>query len=132
MMRTGPQPAGWRLGAALAGGAPRRLFPPFRICSSLLAFQRRIEAEMPEYERYGIHVMASPTPAGEVTIGDSHEYGLDAPVFDKPRIDKLILDYLGRFLSLPDPAIAERWQGSTRSIRTCPTLQPRRSRASGL
>src|SRR5262249_5680570 len=43
MMRTGPQPNGWRLGAALAGGLTLRFYPSFRICSSLPRFQRRIE-----------------------------------------------------------------------------------------
>src|SRR5262249_32948741 len=77
MMRTGKQPDGWRLSAALAGGLTLRFYPSFQICSTLAALQERIAADMPEYERYGIHVMAAPTLAGEITIGDSHEYGAD-------------------------------------------------------
>ena len=55
--------------------------------------------------------MASQTPAGEVTIGDSHEYGDAVNVFDKPEIDEMILAYLRGFLDLPSPEIAERWHG---------------------
>lgn len=111
MMRTAPQPGGWKLGAALAAGLTLRFYPSFRICRSLPALEQRIAAETPHFDRYGIHVMASQTPAGEVTIGDSHEYGDAITPFDKPQIDEWILSYLSGFLDLPSPAIAERWHG---------------------
>jgi D-hydroxyproline dehydrogenase subunit beta len=112
MMRTTSQPEGWRLGAALAAGLTLRFYRSFRICPSLAALEERIACEMPAYERFGIHVMASQTPAGEITIGDSHEYGDAIGIFDKAEIERLILDYLGTFLELPAPAIAERWHGT--------------------
>lgn len=111
MMRTAPQPPGWTLGPALAAGLTLRFYPSFRICPSLEKLRRRIAAEMPEYDRWGIHVMASQTQAGEVTIGDSHEYGLDVDPFDKTEIDELVLRYLRSFLPLPVPVIAQRWNG---------------------
>jgi FAD dependent oxidoreductase TIGR03364 len=111
MMRTAPQPGGWNLGPALAAGLTLRFYPSFRICTTLTALERRIADETPEYDRYGIHVMASQTPAGEVTIGDSHVYGDEISIFDQASIDELILRYLGEFLALPAPAIAERWHG---------------------
>jgi len=111
MMRSRPQPPGWRLGAAIAGGLTLRFYPSFRLCSSLPALDRRVAAETPEFDRYGIHVMASQTPEGQVTIGDSHEYGPAVNIFDKPEIDHLIGKYLRAFLDLPVPEIAERWHG---------------------
>lgn len=111
MMRTAPQPAGWAFGPALAGGLTLRFYPSFRVCESLAALEARIAREMPDYERWGVHVMASETPLGEITIGDSHEYDLDAEAFDKPEIDELILRYLRTFARLPEERIAQRWHG---------------------
>lgn len=111
MMRTGPQPGGWEMGPSLAAGLTLRFYPAFQICDSLAALERRIEEETPEYNRWGIHVMASQTSMHEITIGDSHEYDLGLEMFDKPEIDELILRYLRGFLRLPDPAIAQRWHG---------------------
>lgn len=111
MMRTGHQPNGWQMGPALAGGLTLRFYQSFKVCSSLPALEARIEAELPEYNRYGIHVMASQTADGSVTLGDSHEYGLAVDIFNKEIIDKLILDYLRRFAHFPNMEIAERWHG---------------------
>ncbi len=111
MMRTGPQPAGFHLGTALASGLTLRFYTSFGICPSLPALQQRIAHEMPDFDRFGIHVMAAETPAGEITLGDSHEYGADISIFDKPEIEDLILQYLRAFLDLPDPQIRERWHG---------------------
>jgi FAD dependent oxidoreductase TIGR03364 len=111
MLRTAPQPDGWELGPSLAGGLTFRFYPSFRICSTLPALQRRIAAEMPEYDRYGIHTMISQTTAGELTLGDSHEYGLAPSIFNHDKIDRLILDHLTTFTRLPSLVPAERWFG---------------------
>jgi FAD dependent oxidoreductase TIGR03364 len=111
MMRTQPQPGGWRLGPHLAGGLTLCHYTGFAVCPSLPALRRRVEAGMPDYVRYGIHVMASQNHLGEVVIGDSHEYDDDIDVFEKPEIDELILTYLRRIARLPDPAVARRWSG---------------------
>src|SRR5262249_10273574 len=49
MLRTAPQPAGWRLGPSLAAGLTMRFYPSFRLCGSLPALSERIASEMPEY-----------------------------------------------------------------------------------
>jgi FAD dependent oxidoreductase TIGR03364 len=111
MMRTVPQPAGWWLGPALAGGLTLRFYPSFQVCEALPKLQKRIAEEMFDYERWGIHVMASETPLGEVTLGDSHEYDPNDEPFDKPGIDDLILRYLKTFARFPDLRIGQRWHG---------------------
>jgi D-hydroxyproline dehydrogenase subunit beta len=111
MLRTRPQPSGWELGPALAGGLTFRFYPSFRICSTLPALQRRIAEEMPEYDRFGIHTMVSQTTAGELTLGDSHDYGLTPSPFNRDEIDALILKHLNTFVRVPDLAVAERWHG---------------------
>src|SRR5262249_44029219 len=73
------------------------------------AVRRRFEQTSPELLRLGIHVMVSRTGAGELTIGDSHEYRDEIEFFDKPRIDELILDYLRGYLDVPGLTIASRW-----------------------
>ena len=111
MLRTAPQPNGWELGPSLAGGLTFRFYPSFRICSSLPTLQRRIAAELPEYDRYGIHTMISQTTAGELTLGDSHEYGLTPSIFNHDEVDRLILDHLATFARVPSLVPVERWFG---------------------
>ncbi len=111
MLRTVPQPAGFALGPALAAGLTLRFYKSFEVCSSLPALKQRIAQELPAYDQWGIHVMASQTADGAITIGDSHEYGLDVDIFNKEEIDRLILDYLKGFARFPKMEIAERWYG---------------------
>ncbi len=111
MMRTAPQPGGWQLGPALAAGLTLRFYKAFQICSTLAKLKHRVAREKPEYERWGIHVLASQTASGEITLGDSHEYGLCTDIFDKPELDELILREARTFLRLPEWHIAQRWHG---------------------
>ncbi|MCE2448922.1 MAG: TIGR03364 family FAD-dependent oxidoreductase [Candidatus Latescibacteria bacterium] len=111
MMRTAPQPGNWRLGPMLAAGLTLRHYAAFKQCQTLAAYTQRIAAERPEFDQWGIHVMASQNGRGEIVIGDSHEYGWVIDPFDKPAIDQLILNYLQTFLAAPALHIAQRWHG---------------------
>ncbi|AHY48231.1 Hypothetical Protein RradSPS_2948 (plasmid) [Rubrobacter radiotolerans] len=66
---------------------------------------------MPFHFESGIHVLASQTAFGEITIGDSHEYGITHDPFERESVNRAILDYLGTFASVPRPEISERWHG---------------------
>jgi FAD dependent oxidoreductase TIGR03364 len=127
MMRTVPQPAGWRLGPHLAGGLTLCHYAAFRVCTTLAALEQRVAAELPDHVHHGIHVMASQNQLGEVVIGDSHEFDQAIEPFDKAVIDDLILDYLRRMVRLPDETIAGRWHGQYAKHPSLPVLnaQPR-------
>lgn len=111
MMRTVGQPSGWLLGPALAFGLTFLHYPAFEICESRHALRERVQRELPEFDRYGIHVLVSQTSLGELTIGDSHEYGLTVNIFDNPEINQLILDFVRRHLRVPNLQIREYWHG---------------------
>ena len=111
MLRTEPQPAGWQLGPALAAGLTLRFYPSFGVCRSLPRLKQRITEETPEYDRWGIHGLVSQTACGELTLGDSHEYGLTVDVFNREEIDHLMLNYIGTFLRAPIMRVAQRWYG---------------------
>jgi glycine/D-amino acid oxidase-like deaminating enzyme len=95
----------------LAGGLTLRFYESFQVCETLPALKQRIAAETPEYDRWGIHVLVSQTAGGELTIGDSHEYGAAIDPFDHAEIDELILRYARGFLQAPAPEIAQHWHG---------------------
>ena len=112
----------------LAAGLTRLHYKNFAHCPTLAEVRRRFEEESPEYLRYGIHVMVSQHGTGELTLGDSHEYGDDITIFDKPIIDELILRYLGQFLLPPRLQIRSRWHGNYRNIQPRPTSSCIRNR----
>jgi FAD dependent oxidoreductase TIGR03364 len=95
----------------LAAGLTLRHYASFARCPTLPALARRLDAELPEYGRHGIHVLVSQNGQGELTLGDSHEYGDAIVPFDNPHIDELILTYLKTFLHVPNLTIAARWHG---------------------
>ncbi len=95
----------------LAAGLTLRHYRAFADCPTLPALGRRLDSELPDQGRFGIHVLAAQNGQGEIVIGDSHEYGDSIEPFDNPRIDELILAYLRTFVVIPDLAIAARWHG---------------------
>jgi FAD dependent oxidoreductase TIGR03364 len=112
MMRSQAFGENFRLGTHLAAGLTLRHYASFAHCPTLPSLARRLDAELPEYGRYGIHVLVSQNGAGELTLGDSHEYGDAIEPFDKAYIDDLILGYLKTFLNVPGLEIASRWHGT--------------------
>lgn len=111
MMRSQPYGDQFRVGTLLAAGLTLRHYTSFARCPTLPALVRRLDAELPEYHRFGIHVLVAQNQRGELVLGDSHEYGDAIEPFDKPYIDELILAYLRTFLTIPELTIAARWHG---------------------
>jgi D-hydroxyproline dehydrogenase subunit beta len=112
MMRSAPYDGGWRIGPMLAAGLTLRHYASFQNCPTLPALRRRVALETPWLDRLGIHVLVSQNGRGELTIGDSHEYGDLIEPFDKTEIDEWVLGYLNTFLDAPGLRIASRWHGT--------------------
>ena len=66
---------------------------------------------MSEYIDWGIHVMVAQNEMGELTIGDSHEYGKTHDPFDKNEINTLILNYLKKIARFKNWNVKESWNG---------------------
>jgi FAD dependent oxidoreductase TIGR03364 len=111
MLRSVAQPSPNQSSPHLASGLTLRHYAAFRECPSLPALRSRVQKETPELDRFGIHVMAAQTRAGEVILGDSHEYGDKVTPFDKTEIDDLILREARKVFRLNDWSISERWNG---------------------
>jgi len=111
MMRLIMQPENWRIGPSLCGGLSLTHYKAFEAASSLPQLKKYYEETMPEYLKWGIHVMVSQNAEGELTIGDSHEYGLVLDPFDKQCINQLIIDYLERFAIFRDWRLVQSWHG---------------------
>lgn len=111
MMRTGPQPGGWHLGPSICAGLTLTHYESFKACPTLPALKARFARELPFCVEHGIHVLVSETALGEITLGDSHHYGLTLEPFDREEINRAILDYLDTFAILPSTEIRERWNG---------------------
>ena len=100
-----------RIGPAVCGGLSLIHYASFKAAPSLSALKDRYEREMPEFLNWGIHVMVSQNRSGQLTIGDSHEYGLAPDPFDRKHINDLILGYLNEFATLKNPTLVETWNG---------------------
>lgn len=111
MMRMEPQRNNWRIGPALCAGLSLMHYTAFQAAPSIGILKKRMQAQYPDYIKWGIHVMVSQNQSGELTIGDSHEYGLTHEPFDKAFINDMILDYLQQFARFKNNLITETWNG---------------------
>jgi glycine/D-amino acid oxidase-like deaminating enzyme len=83
----------------------------FKAAKSLSVLKARFEQELPEYLKWGIHVMVSQNGKGELIIGDSHEYANTFDPFDKQFINTMITDYLRTFATFKSDKISASWNG---------------------
>ncbi|MEO6546361.1 MAG: TIGR03364 family FAD-dependent oxidoreductase [Ferruginibacter sp.] len=111
MMRMAAQPGNWRMGPALCGGLSLIHYNSFKVSPSLNDLKERYQNEMSSYLDLGIHVMVAQNGKGELTVGDSHEYGSTFDPFDKQFINTMILDYLKQFARFKDWSLIENWHG---------------------
>ena len=111
MMRLVAQPEKWKIGPSLCGGLSMLHYKSFSAAPAITDLRQQLEAALPEYLKWGIHVMVSQNGNTELTIGDSHEYGPCHDPFDRQHINDLIVDYLKRFAVFKDWRMLESWNG---------------------
>ena len=99
------------VGTSVCGGLSLLHYSSFKNAPSLKLLHKKVVSEMPEYIKYGIHVMISQHEIGEITLGDSHEYGFTFDPFDDHYINKLIINYLHGFMHASDWVINATWNG---------------------
>ena len=111
MMRLAAQPDKWSIGPSLCGGLSLIHYKSFEAAASLSRLRNYYKQTMPDYLKWGIHVMVSQNGESELTIGDSHEYGPVHDPFDKQFINQLILDYLKGFVQFKKWQLLQTWNG---------------------
>lgn len=111
MMRFKHKDPSYQINASVCGGLSLLHYKSFAASTAQEMLRKKVEAEMPEYLKNGIHVMVSQNNMGELTVGDSHEYGLDFDPFDRMEINTLILDYLKKFMLIDQWEMIQSWNG---------------------
>ena len=111
MMRLIAQENNFRIGPALCGGLSLTHYKSFEVAASLRELKKQFQQTHAEHLKWGIHVMVSQNETGELTIGDSHEYGLVFDPFDKQFINQLITDYLKQFAVFKNWGLIQSWHG---------------------
>lgn len=100
-----------RIGTSVCGGLSLLHYQSFKVAKGLDTLKTMYENEYPEYLNHGIHVMLSQNDKGEVTIGDSHEYGKSFEPFDKAYINEWIITYAEKMFPLTQYNLTETWNG---------------------
>ena len=98
MLRAAFESAPFALDRPLLTGLSCVHYGAFPDLPSALALREVIQARTPMLLDNGIHLLVSPTPYGELIIGDSHQYGQDAPPFNDEAVDNAMLDLASQAL----------------------------------
>lgn len=111
MMRFINNDNNFRIGTSVCGGLSLIHYESFKAAPSLPLLKERYQIELNDYLRAGIHVMISQNGKGELTIGDSHQYGLTFEPFDEAEINELIMKYLSTFAQTDSWKLLQTWHG---------------------
>jgi FAD dependent oxidoreductase TIGR03364 len=111
MMRFASRDKDFRIGTAICGGLSLVHYESFKVAPSLTILKQKYAREMENYLNLGIHVMVSQNGRGELTVGDSHQYGMTFSPFDEASINDLIIDYLRTFASIENWRLIQTWHG---------------------
>ena len=74
------------------------------------AVRAEILRDSPYLDEHGIHLLISPTPYGDLIVGDSHDYSRDPSPFNGEQVDNWMLQLCEDTLGC-EVQVVERWQG---------------------
>lgn len=109
MLRVRPK-APLNLQHALLTGLSCVHYGAFSDLPEAAAVQAEIVRDSPHLDQHGIHLLISPTPYGELIVGDSHDYGSDPSPFNAEQVDNWMLQLCEDTLGC-EVQVVERWQG---------------------
>ncbi|MBA8839673.1 TIGR03364 family FAD-dependent oxidoreductase [Ochrobactrum sp. RH2CCR150] len=72
----------------------------------------RLDAELGEMRRGGIHLIAVQSADGSLVVGNSHVYGNAPEPFAQERFDTLIMEAFDQIFDLPGREVIGRWCGT--------------------
>ena len=104
---------------ALFTGLSCTHYDAFRDLPETERLKLAMESDYPEFVKYGIHLLITPTPYGELIIGDSHEYSQFPRPFSSEMIDEILLKLAEETLGMKLDVV-ERWAGEYGSKGTEP------------
>lgn len=96
---------------ALCAGLSFLHYSSYEVCKSLMEYEKYCALNYADLLSHGIHLLISQNHTGQLTIGDSHQYGMHHDPFQADAIDSLILDYMQSVFNPPDFSLAQRWTG---------------------
>jgi D-hydroxyproline dehydrogenase subunit beta len=99
------------IGPTICGGLTLQHYESFKDCPSIDQLKKRIRTDLPEYVKYGVHVLVAQNNHGEFIIGDSHEYGDETDPFDNAEINNLIISYLEKYFPVHKLTLTKSWHG---------------------
>ncbi|SAL47837.1 TIGR03364 family FAD-dependent oxidoreductase [Caballeronia humi] len=72
--------------------------------------REEVATRHPALLEHGVHLLVSPTPDGDLIVGDSHDYADDPSPFNSSAIDEMLLSLAEETLG-GELQVVERWQG---------------------
>ena len=111
MLRLQIQDDNWRIGPSLCGGLSLIHYKSFEAAPSIKDLKRFYQQHYQDYLEWGIHVMVSQNEDGALTVGDTHEYGLDLDPFNRDFLNEMILNYLKGFARFKNWEVQQNWLG---------------------
>lgn len=111
MLRLEPQPAHWRLPAAIMSDFGLIRYGGFSAQPAANSLLNILAEQQPEMIEYGIHLIVVQSADGSLIVGDSHEYGATLDPFYSKDVEDAILRLTRSVLEIPNREVVERWIG---------------------
>jgi len=112
MLRFQPADANFDMRLPLCGGTSLVHYASFQEFREASEDVRRELNEMdPKILAWGIHAMVSQNGRGHFVVGDTHEYDDTPDPFNYDDQNKLVLNYLQRFVRFPRMELQATWNG---------------------